>query len=270
MVRVLEADAFDAVLFDLVDLRPREGEEHGRVRRDDELGSVLHQVVHVLHQADDAPGRQGRLRLIQDIQALAAEPVLHQGKEAFPVGLPVQGDPAVAVDNRRAPAAFPVQLVDVGGHVVKALRPQEEPVPGADHAPGHPEMVAQLRMGILRGEIEVLRSALRIEPLGDGQGFDQGGFPGSVLPHKEGHLFVELNPLFGQVLHHRQAGQVVSLRDGIKKGHAADVQVFFLHTLPLSVPYFLVRTAGYTSTVSSEETMIATARIFSSARPEDQ
>ena len=102
------------------------------MRRDDKLGSVLHQVVHVLHQADDAPGRQGRLRLIQDIQSLSAEPVLHQGKEAFPVGLPVQGDPAVAVDNRRAQAAFPVHLVDVGGHVIKAFRPQEEPVPGAE------------------------------------------------------------------------------------------------------------------------------------------
>ncbi len=41
------------------------------------------------------------------------------------MGLVVKGHPAVAVDEAGAKAGGLVHLVDVGGHVVKALRPEQ-------------------------------------------------------------------------------------------------------------------------------------------------
>ena len=66
------------------------------------------------------------------------------------MGLLMQGYAPVAVDHRTPDARFPVHLVDIACHIVKAFRPQEEPVPGIDRSPGHPQMVIQLGMGILR------------------------------------------------------------------------------------------------------------------------
>ena len=48
---------------------------------------------------------------------------------------------------------------------------------------------------------------------------------------------MELNSLVGQVFHHRQARQVVSLRDRLKQGHAADVQIFFLHMVDMETEF---------------------------------
>ena len=94
-VRVLQEPAGDLVvlrvpvgyrlhpiLAELQDLRPGEGHQNGRVGGDDELAVLPHQLVQQRQQAQLPGGRQGRLRLVQQVQPLPAEPVLHPGQDA--------------------------------------------------------------------------------------------------------------------------------------------------------------------------------------------
>ena len=125
MIRILKPDAVNSPVRDPVNFRVGEAQEHRGMRRDNELGIVLYQLIHFLHQADDAPGRQRRLRLIQDIQPFSAEPVLRQRQEALPVGLPVEGYAAVTADHTAAGPRFPVHPVNICRDVVEAFGAQK-------------------------------------------------------------------------------------------------------------------------------------------------
>ena len=94
-----------------------------------------------------------------------------------------------------------------------------------EKSPHNLQVIAQLRMGVLRGKMEVLRSALRIEALGDRQRLNQRGFPGSVLPDKESHLLMECNPVVRQMLYHRQLCQIVFPGQLFQQAHAPDIQI---------------------------------------------
>ena len=97
---------------------------------DDELGVLIHQRVNLTQKRQQPGGRQSRLRLVQQVEPVSTKAVLHQGEEALPVRLLVEGHTAVAVDNAAAKGGALVHVVDVGGHVVKALRPEEKPILG--------------------------------------------------------------------------------------------------------------------------------------------
>ena len=157
-----------------------------------ELGALPRQQAHLPQQGELPRGGQGGLRLIQQVEPLPAEAVLHQGQEALPVGLGVEGNPAVAV--QQAGAGLLVQPVDIAGRVVEALRPEKEAVPGVGAA-GDGEILPQGRVGVPGGEGEVPGAPLRVEAAGDGDALQQGGLPRPVLPHQEGDRAVEGQPL---------------------------------------------------------------------------
>ena len=56
---------------------------------DDQLGAGLHQPVELRQQGQLPGGGEGRLGLVQQVDALAPKPVVHQAEEALPVGLVV-------------------------------------------------------------------------------------------------------------------------------------------------------------------------------------
>jgi hypothetical protein len=94
----------------------------------DELAAGLNQPAH-FRQHGQLPGRrQGGLRLVEQIQPISAQPVVQQGEKALPMRTGVRAS-AIGVPNKRRGGRDAIQLVDGGGHVVKALRPQEVPVP---------------------------------------------------------------------------------------------------------------------------------------------
>src|SRR5207244_6729904 len=64
-----------------VDGRCREPQENGGVRRDDELRIALNEAVHRGQQSQLAGWRQRGLRLVEQIQAVAAEPMEHRSEE---------------------------------------------------------------------------------------------------------------------------------------------------------------------------------------------
>ena len=137
----------------LIDPGAGKGHQNGRMRGNDKLGILLHQLVQHDHQRQQPGGRQRRLRLVQQIQALPAEAVLHQRKKALPVGLVVQGHAAVAV-NQPGTRGGLIQFVNVGGHVVKTLRPEKEAIFGIA-PPGGGQELAQWRVGGPGGKGEI-------------------------------------------------------------------------------------------------------------------
>ena len=109
---------------------------------DNKLGVRLYQLVDLPQQRQKTRRGQRRFRLIQQIKALSTKAVLHQGQKALPVGLLVEGDAAVAVDEPRAKGWGFVHLIDIGGHIVEALRPEEKAVPGVA-PPGDGQILPQ-------------------------------------------------------------------------------------------------------------------------------
>ena len=88
---------------------------------------ALHQPVQLTQQGQLPGGGEGRLGLVQQVDALAVKAAVHQIQKALPVGLVVQGLAAiVSVKFFRRGEAPPGQLLHLGGGVVKALRPQEK------------------------------------------------------------------------------------------------------------------------------------------------
>src|ERR1700733_14310571 len=75
----------DPGLVELVDARVRAGEEDRRVGGDDELGSRPRGADHPRGEGGLACPRQRRLRLVEQVEALAAETVRGEGEKRFAV-----------------------------------------------------------------------------------------------------------------------------------------------------------------------------------------
>ena len=80
----------------------------------------MNQSMDMREQSHQSAGGQRGLRLVQQIESIAAEAVFHQRKEAFPVRLLMQGSAAVIVRG--------ANLVDIAGRIVEALGSQKESV----------------------------------------------------------------------------------------------------------------------------------------------
>ena len=100
---------------------------------DDELAPRLHQPVHLGEHGELPLRREPGLRLVEEVQPVPAQAVAKQGEKALPVGSFVQGA-AVGRAEGAGKGGNLVQLVDVGGDVIKAFRPQKIPVPRRQRA----------------------------------------------------------------------------------------------------------------------------------------
>ena len=140
------------------------------------------------------------------------------------MGLAVEGHPAVAVDDPSARPRLLIHLVDVGGHVVKALRPEEKAVSGIGRPP-HREIPVQGGVGLPGGEAEIPGPALGVKAAGHRHRLQQGGLARSVLPHKEGHVGGDLQGMLPvpQRPHRRQGGQIAARRDRLPQIDAVEI-----------------------------------------------
>ena len=84
VLRLLIVHQADARFIQEIDPRPRVGHQDGRVGGDNELGLHPHQLVHLPQQRQLPGGRQSRLRLVQEVEAVTAEAVLHQARKLSP------------------------------------------------------------------------------------------------------------------------------------------------------------------------------------------
>lgn len=221
-------DSADAVIAQLQDLRAGPGHQDRRMGGDDQLGIPLHQTVNFDQHVHQAHRRQGRLRLIQEIQAVPPKAVAHHRHEALPVGLPVQRYPAIAIDDPTSEGGRRVQLLDVGGHIVEALRAQIEAAPRIAVFRQR-NMSVELGMGGVGGEVEIAGSSLGVEAEADCDRLQEGGFPAAVLPHQEGHGRMEPELSAGhQIPDRRQIVQIRVLRQRFPGQNAADVELIAL------------------------------------------
>src|SRR3954454_10012101 len=137
-VEVVVGAARDPGRAELVDLGARAGQQDGRVRRDDELRAGARRPGHDREQRERAADRQGGLRLVEDVQPLAAEAVGAEREERLAVRLLVQRDAAVERD--------------VGGEEVSAI----DEVRDVEEALGAQEVAGA---GLCRGEDRLERGA---------------------------------------------------------------------------------------------------------------
>lgn len=155
------------------------GEQDGRVGDDNVLGAVLGHFRNPGEERQLPLRGERRLGFIHDEKAWARES-RDEMEEALSVGLLMKRPLA---EHR---AIVPFILDGLGRHVVEALRPEEKPSPWTPVGPLYDgNGVAELGIGVVRGETVVQASAFRIEPVCDGDGFQQGGLAAAVLAHEE-------------------------------------------------------------------------------------
>src|SRR5262245_4182325 len=92
----------------------------------------------------------------------------------------VHRDATVGINYAWRPT-IPVQLLDIGGHVIEALRPEEVAVTLSADAPRQSDRAVQLRLRAAGGEMKVLAATFGIEARRHGNRLDQGRLPGTVL-----------------------------------------------------------------------------------------
>ena len=172
---------------ELEDVGAGEGKEDGRVRDDDVLGACVGHFGDAGEERELAVGRQGRFGFVHDEQALLEGG--DEAQKALAVGLLVEG----AVAEHRPVILFVFD--GLGGDIVEAFRPEEEPVPLPRPALADRNGLIQRRMRVERREVVVQGPALRIEPVGYGDGLQQRRLPRPVLPHEKSDRLPELQPL---------------------------------------------------------------------------
>ncbi len=89
----------------------------------------MYQSMDMRQQCHQPTWREGRFRLVQQVDSIAAETVSHQCKETLSVGLRMERARSIAYAKQRSELPF-VGLVDIAGRVVKAFGPQKEAVLG--------------------------------------------------------------------------------------------------------------------------------------------
>ena len=157
---------------------------------DDELGALQRHAMDVQQQGQLPLGRQRRLRLVHQVDALPAF-ILQEGEEALPVGL------GVVVRHR------PVVVFQIchGSDVEKALRAEEIARVALAIAPNQPNGLLQLGDVVVGAEVVIPRAALGVIAVGHGDALQQRGLARAVFPGKEGDIAVEgqsVEPLQGR------------------------------------------------------------------------
>src|SRR5215213_9207047 len=148
------------------------------MRRDDELRALARRPDGDREQRERSTDRKGRLRLVEDVQPVAAEPVGGERQERLTVRLLVQRNVAVEREVRRERRA----AVDEARDVEEALRAQEVAVArlarrqdrlqrAVQRRPGNGRQLARaLELSAIGREADRLRDRL-----------DDRGLPGAVV-----------------------------------------------------------------------------------------
>ena len=118
--------------------------EFGRTDGDrhDELRTFVHQVVNAGQHRELALRRQRRFGFVEDVQAVAAKAIGHQGQERLAMRLLVQGAPTIGIDDSTA-SGFRIEPLDLRRHVEEALGAQEEAIFGPTHTFGDAQVLVQ-------------------------------------------------------------------------------------------------------------------------------
>src|SRR4051794_34618263 len=172
------------------------------MRGDQELGAEVNELVDAGEQCELAHRRERRLRLVEDVEAIAEEAIEQQREECLAVRLLVQRYAAISSGDAEA--------VDLRRYVEERLGAQEVAVRGI--ARRSSQMKEQRLFGFIVTadgfEAEVLRAAFLIESGGDGQRLDDGRLARSVLADEEGDRRPKLNPI--EAAHGRDIEAVVA------------------------------------------------------------
>ena len=110
-------------------------------------------------------------------------------------------------------------------HKIQMGHTRQDIIAGLCRAAGDPQMPVQLGMGILRGEVEIPRAALRVEAQRHGQRLDQRGLAHAVFAHEERDRPVKGDLAFRQPPHHRQRGQIAVLGHGLPQRQAPHIEL---------------------------------------------
>ncbi len=69
------------------------------MRRDDELGILVHKLSHAAKHRKLFSRRERSFGLVQDVEASPAEPIHHESEKRFAVRLLMKRKPAIRIDN---------------------------------------------------------------------------------------------------------------------------------------------------------------------------
>jgi hypothetical protein len=156
-----------AILIELNDPGAREGHQNRRVRREDELRPFRTAVMHDPKELQLTLQGQGRLRLVEHIQAGSREAAQGEVDEGLTMRF------AVKVGEHSSDAVDRVVGGDVGRHPVEGLRAQE-PAPTRRRAGCDLDMLGERTVRRLGTKPEIAASALRVEAGVDGDSLDDG------------------------------------------------------------------------------------------------
>ncbi|MEN9734179.1 MAG: hypothetical protein RLZ45_2174 [Verrucomicrobiota bacterium] len=94
---------------------------------DDELGTPEHQTMQMRQDRQLTLRRQRSLGLVEQIASASLDPMFHQSEEGLPMGALVEGSAPVVIERPGTP--LPLAKLDLAGHVVETLSPEEPPLP---------------------------------------------------------------------------------------------------------------------------------------------
>ena len=181
-LRLLVFQVPDALVVEADDVRSGHGQQDGRVGDDDVLRSLPDHLGNPGEERELALRGERRLRFIHDEKARPREGP-DETQETLAMGQLVQGPVPI-----HGAAQFLLILDGLGGDVVETLGPEEKPAAGAlDRTLPDGYRIAEFGVVVVRGEVVVQRSALGVEPVGNGDSLQQGRFPGAVLSDEERH-----------------------------------------------------------------------------------
>lgn len=158
MLGVFISDGSDSFGREVIDDGMGIRHDDGGMRGDDELRASLDQLVQADEERQLALRRKSRLRLVEEVEAVPAQPRGEERQEGFAVGLLMEGD--IAIPDM-------AHVIDVAAQVVKTFRPQEEAVAAGQRPPRPGELqfageVVTVR--VPRLEHRMPRAPLGIEP----------------------------------------------------------------------------------------------------------
>ena len=167
--------------------------------------------------------RQRRFRFIQNVQSVSAKSVQDNGEKAFAVGLLMQRHSAVAVNDIWRKGRVAVHRINIACHIVEAFGAQEKTVSGVVIS-GKGDILIQFGMGVVGGEVEVSRSAFRVETGSHRDRFQKCGFPCSVFSHKKRDRRVKFQRFpRAQMLNHRKVTEIGSARGHLAQTNVSDI-----------------------------------------------
>src|SRR4051812_776568 len=153
MLSVLILHFTDSCAIKLQDLRIRVRKKYRRMRGDNELRLFLHKLVDRGQGGELPIGRERGLRLVEEIEAVAAQLVHKKGHERLAVRLPMKRLVAVGLEV--------AHLIHVRGDIEETLGSQEVAILGLVRASRRPQERMKLGGRVRRTEPNIFGATFR-------------------------------------------------------------------------------------------------------------